>query len=186
MPRKFIRKYMPDHEKIRNHVHLNRIFGSLLHDPNLLHLNRRSVSSAFAVGLFMAFVPIPFQMLLAAAAAIIVRCNLPIAVALVWITNPFTMAPVFFFCYKVGTWFLGTPIRSVQFSASWEWLSSELGAIWEPLILGCFAVGLVSAILGFVTIRVLWRLHLLSQLRNRQLQFALRRRANASRENKDN
>ncbi|MFO8025863.1 MAG: DUF2062 domain-containing protein, partial [Thiohalophilus sp.] len=121
MPRKFIRKFMPDHDKIRNHVQLNRIFGTLLHDPNLLHLNRRSVSSAFAVGLFMAFVPVPFQMLLAAAAAIIVRCNLAIAVALVWITNPVTMGPIFFFCYKVGTWFLGAPVHAVEFAPSWEW-----------------------------------------------------------------
>ncbi|MDY6978720.1 MAG: DUF2062 domain-containing protein [Pseudomonadota bacterium] len=178
MPRKFIRKYMPDHDKIRNHVQLNRIFGTLLHDPNLLHLNRRSVSSAFAVGLFMAFVPVPFQMLLAAAAAIIVRCNLAIAVALVWLTNPVTMGPIFFFCYKVGTWFLGTPVRAVEFAPSWEWFSSELGIIWQPLLLGCFVVGAITAALGYGLVRLLWRLHLLSHIRNRQLQFALRRREN--------
>lgn len=176
MPRKFIRKYMPDHDKIRNHVQLNRVFGNLLHDPNLLHLNRRSVSSAFAVGLFIAFVPVPFQMLLAAAAAIIVRCNLPIAVALVWITNPFTMGPIFFFSYKVGTWFLGTPIRAVQFAPSWEWFSSELGVIWQPLLLGSFGMGLVSAALGYGVIRLLWRLRLRNYLRDRRLRFSLRRR----------
>lgn len=175
MPRKFIRKYMPDHEKIRNHVHLNRLFGNLLHDPNLLHLNRRSVSSAFAVGLFIAFVPIPFQMVLAAAVAILVRCNLPIAVTLVWITNPFTMAPIFFFCYKVGTWFLEAPIRQIQFSPSWEWFSTELGILWQPLLLGCFVVGLISAVLGYGLVRLLWRLHLLGRIRNRHLRFALRR-----------
>ena len=107
MPKKLIKKYMPDHETIRNHPHLNKIFGTLLHDPNLLHLNRRSVSMAFAVGLFMAFVPVPFQMVLAAAAAIIIRCNLPISVGLVWVSNPFTMPPLFYFCYLVGTWILG-------------------------------------------------------------------------------
>ena len=39
---------MPDHKLIREHKHL-RIFGSMLHDPNLFHLNRRSVAGAFAV-----------------------------------------------------------------------------------------------------------------------------------------
>lgn len=175
MPRKFIRKYMPDHDKIRNHVQLNRIFGNLLHDPNLLHLNRRSVASAFAVGLFIAFIPIPFQMLLAAAVAIIVRCNLPLAAALVWITNPFTMGPIFVFNYNVGTWFLGSPIREVRFAPSWAWFSSELGVIWQPLILGSLVVGLVSATVGYGVIRLLWRLRLRNYLRDRRLRFALRR-----------
>ena len=175
MPRKFIKKYMPDHETIRGHVHLNRIFGTLLHDPNLLHLNRRSVSSAFAVGLFMAWVPVPFQMILAAAAAIFVRCNLPIAVGLVWITNPVTMPPFFFFAYKVGTWILGTPIREVKFALSLEWLTSELTAIWEPFLLGCFVCGVVSAAVGYGVIRLLWRLHILSHIKERKLRFAARR-----------
>lgn len=174
MPRKFIKKFLPDHDKIRNHVHLNRIFGTLLHDPNLLHLNRRSVSSAFAIGLFMAFVPVPFQMILAAAAAIIVRCNLPIAVGLVWITNPVTMPPIFYFAYKVGTWILGTPIREIQFELSLEWLGSELSAIWEPFLLGCFVCGTISAALAYGTVRLLWRLRLVSHIKARKLRFEAR------------
>ena len=175
MPRKFIRKFIPDHDRIRNHVQLNRVFGNLLHDPNLLHLNRRSVSSAFAVGLFIAFVPIPFQMLLAAAVAILIRCNLPIAVMLVWITNPFTMAPIFFFCYKVGTWILGVPAHRVHFALSWDWLTGELGAIWQPFLLGCFVTGLVSGIIGALTIRGLWRLHVIRHLQRRREARAARK-----------
>ncbi|MCB1903170.1 MAG: DUF2062 domain-containing protein, partial [Gammaproteobacteria bacterium] len=76
MPKQIIKRFAPDHEVIRNHKHL-RIFGNLLHDPNLWHMNRRSVSGAFAVGLFWAFIPIPMQMVAAAAIAIIARVNLP-------------------------------------------------------------------------------------------------------------
>ena len=78
MAKKLIRRYLPDAHKIRDHKHL-RLFGTLLHDPNLWHLNRRSVAGAFAVGLFMAFVPMPFQMIPAAALAILLRVNLPIS-----------------------------------------------------------------------------------------------------------
>ena len=171
MPKKFIKRYMPDHHKIRNHPHLNRIFGTLLHDPNLLHMNRRSVSNAFAAGLFLAFVPIPFQMIPAAAAAIIFRFNLPIAVGLVWISNPLTIPPLFYFCYKVGTWLLQTPIQHVDFQISMEWLSTELVAIWQPFLLGCFTVSTVSGLIGFVSVRLLWRLHLVRHIKERRLRL---------------
>ena len=110
MPKKFIKRHAPDKEAIRDHKYM-RIFGKLLYDPNLWHLNRRSVSGAFAVGLFWAFIPIPFQMVTAAATAIPARVNLPISVALVWITNPITMPPMFYSTYRVGTWILDEPAQ---------------------------------------------------------------------------
>lgn len=167
MPRRLIKRLMPDQQKIRDHKHL-QFLGTLLHDPNILHLNRRSVSSAFSVGLLMAFVPVPFQMVLAAIGAIVARANLPISVALVWITNPFTMPPIFYFAYKVGTWILQTPIREVEFMLSIEWLMRELGEIWQPFLLGCFVCGVTFAVLGNVSIRLLWRLMVSRNWRKRQ------------------
>ncbi len=159
MPKKYIKRFMPDHHTVRNHRYL-RVFGTILHDPNLFHLNRRSASGAFAVGIFVAFVPVPFQMVLAAALAILVRVNLPISVALVWLTNPVTMPPIYFFCYKAGTWVLGTPTRELAFQVSYEWFMQEIGAIWQPFLLGSFLVGTVAAIGGYFVIRGLWRLRI--------------------------
>jgi uncharacterized protein (DUF2062 family) len=82
--------------------------GTLLHDPNLWHLNRHSVARAMAVGLFAAFIPIPLQMLVAAILAITVRGNMPIAISLVWLTNPITM-PVFICTYMTGAWLMNVP-----------------------------------------------------------------------------
>ena len=82
MPRRSIKRFMPDPDSIKKHKSL-RFLGSLLHDPNLWHLNRHSVARAMAVGLFAAFIPMPFQMLLAASLAILVRSNMPISVGLV-------------------------------------------------------------------------------------------------------
>ena len=171
MAKKFIRRYLPDPHKIRAHKHL-RLFGTLLHEPNLWHLNRRSASGAFAVGLFMAFVPMPFQMLPAAAAAILLRVNLPIAVALVWITNPITMPPVFYFCYTLGAWLLDTPVHAVEFEISWEWISTELIRIWRPFLLGSFLVATVAAAAGFFGIRGLWRWHVIRDWEKRKKERA--------------
>ena len=94
MPRRFIKRYMPHPERIKASRSL-RFLGDLIHDPNLWHLNRHSVSRAMAIGLFWALIPMPLQMLAAAACAIPARANLPIAVGLVWLTNPLTMPVVF-------------------------------------------------------------------------------------------
>ena len=175
MPKKFIKRYMPDHEKIRNNKQLNKVFGTLLHDPNLLHLNRRSISMAFIVGLFVAFVPLPSQMIMAAAVAIFIRCNLPISVGLVWVSNPVTMPPLFYFAYKVGTWILSTPEHAFNFELSWEWLGTGLAAIWEPFLLGCAICGVVFGALGYATIRLLWRLHIVTTIKERRKKRALKK-----------
>lgn len=141
---------------IREHKSL-QIFGTLLHDPNLWHLNRRSVAKAFAVGLFFMMVPVPFQMALAAGAAIIVRSNLPISVVLVWISNPITMPPMFYFAYKVGAFILQTPENAFNFEPTVEWLTTGMLAIWQPFLFGCFFLGALFSIIGYVTIRLLWR-----------------------------
>ncbi len=181
MPKKLIKRFLPDHQVIRDHKHL-RFFGRLLHDPNLWHLNRRSASGAFAVGLFMAFVPVPFQMLLAAAGAILFRVNLPLSAALVWITNPLTMAPIFYFSYLLGAWLLGTPPHGegFHFTLSYEWLVNELGVFWQPFLLGCFVSGALSALLGYLTIRGLWRLHLVKHYRARKQRILARNSSDKS------
>lgn len=76
MPKKLIKRWMPNREVIQRQKAL-RIFGSVLYNPNLWYLNRRSASGAFAIGLFTAFIPLPTQMLIAAGFAIAVGVNLP-------------------------------------------------------------------------------------------------------------
>jgi len=174
MPKNFIKRFMPDHQMVRNHRHL-RFLGKLLHDPNLFHLNRRSASGAFGVGVFVAFVPVPFQMALAAAFAVLFRVNLPISVALVWLTNPITMPPVFYFVYKVGTWMLGTPARELQFQATPEWLMQEIGAIWQPFLLGSFVVGTLCAVVSYFAVRGLWRLRIVRHWQRKKDERAARK-----------
>jgi uncharacterized protein (DUF2062 family) len=133
-------------------------------------LNRRSVSGAFAMGLFNAFVPVPFQMVLSAAGAILCRVNLPISVGLVWITNPITMPPIFYFAYVVGTWILGTPVREIEFAISIDWLKAELLLIWKPFLLGCFVCATVSATAGYLLMRGFWRFMVVKDWKARRLQ----------------
>ncbi|GIX22767.1 MAG: hypothetical protein KatS3mg121_1550 [Gammaproteobacteria bacterium] len=175
MPRHWLKRRLPTPESVRNSRAL-RVLGTLLHDPNLWHLNRRAVAGGLAVGLFFAFVPLPLQMVQAALVAVLLRVNLPIAVTAIWVTNPFTIPPLFYLAYRFGAWLLGTPpvARPEHFSVSWA--LQELGQNWQPLLLGSLLFGLFAAAGGWALVHLLWRLHIVQALRRRRrLLGALRR-----------
>ena len=164
MIRRLLKKYLPTKEQLQKHQYL-RIFGRLIQGSNLWHLNSRSVSRAFACGLFAGFMPMPFQMVLGAALAIIFRANLAISIALVWFSNPLTMPPIFYFAYKVGKWILDSPIHNVSFELSLSWFQTQFLHIWKPLLVGSLACGIVSAILGYFIVRVsFWLYHFRNKL----------------------
>lgn len=166
MPRHLIKRYAPHPSKLKKHKHLRHL-GRLLHDENLWHLNRRSVSGGVATGLFWAMIPVPGQMIFAALSAIVFRVNFPISVALVWITNPLTIPPVFYINYRVGIWLLGAPPDVGQFQMSLEWISAELNVIWQPLLLGSLVVGVLLAITGYSCMRLYWRWYVMKRFRSR-------------------
>lgn len=173
MLKRIKKRLIPHHHVLREHKHLRWCKG-WLHDPNIWHFNRRSVAGAFSVGLFAAFIPIPFQMMLAAALAIPCRVNLPVSVGLVWLTNPVTMPPIFYGAYQLGAWILQVPALQVTTEWTWQAVASDLGVMWQPVLLGCFIFALASAALGNIAVRLFWRLHLIQYIRRRQRRKSLR------------
>ncbi|HEY9016892.1 DUF2062 domain-containing protein [Thiomicrospira sp.] len=174
MPKKLFKKWIPDPKKLLKIKGFSAI-AHWLQDPNLWHLNRNSVAKAFFVGPFWAAMPMPWQMVTAALSAMFVRANLPLSVALVWISNPFTMAPIWYFNYRVGSLLLGEHANeSLNFVISWEWIFHTFAVIWQPLLLGSFVVGLALGSIGYLGIHVLWRI---------QVNLSWRRRL-SSRKNK--
>lgn len=155
MPRRFFKRYMPHPERIKGNKSL-RFLGALIHDPNLWHLNRRSVSRAMAIGLFWAMIPMPMQMLAAAFVAIPLRANLPISVGLVWLTNPITMPPVFYCSYKFGTWLINTPALQMPEQITLSWIGQVLQTHWQPLYLGSLVLGLLFAGIAYFATNAYW------------------------------
>jgi len=113
---------------------------------------------------------VPFQMVLAAGAALVARCNLPVAVAMVWVSNPVTVAPMFYAAHGFGAWILDQPPGDFRIEVSLRWLLEGFGQVWEPLLLGCFVLGLASALLGQVLIRLAWRAHTTASWRERRIR----------------
>lgn len=144
--------------------------GDILHEPNLWHINRHSVARAFLIGVWFCFIPMPFQMIASALFAIWFNANLPLAVALVWISNPFTMPPIFYFNYKLGAWMLSRPLLDFEFSPSLAWVSERLLDIGIPLYLGSLIVATVSACSAYLVIQLLWRRKVRADWRLRRRQ----------------
>jgi uncharacterized protein (DUF2062 family) len=184
MARRFLRKILPSHEAIRANRHIAR-FGSLLHHPNLWHLNRRSVSGGVAVGFFAGLVPgsNPVQFAAAAVLAVAFRVNLPVAVVVTLYTNPFTIVPLYVLAYGIGSLFFPGHQSALSYPPMADW--SQLGAsieayfawllaLGKPLALGLFVLATGLALLGYVAVQVAWRTHTILAWRRRKAKRAAR------------
>lgn len=150
----FLKKFIPSADQLKNSKYL-KVFGKLLDNPHLWHFNRRSVSRACSIGLFITYIPFVGHMLLAALCAIFFRANLPISIALVWVINPLTMIPMFGLAYMVGALLLGLTWEGLDFGSL-----AVLQQMWQPFVLGCFICGIALAILGNIATRLAWRYHI--------------------------
>lgn len=179
--RRFFRKHLPSHESIRQNRYLAR-FGSLLHHPNLWHLNRRSVSGGVAAGLFAGLVPgsNPVQFALGALLAVAFRVNLPVAVAVTLYTNPFTIVPLYLLAYQYGKLLVGgdasfTPEPAFRWSGFHQFLDAWLAwllSIGKPLAVGLVALALTLAVAGYVFVQLGWRAYVILAWRRRKARRA--------------
>lgn len=153
----YLQKIAPDREKLQNHATLRPI-AHWLANPKIWYFNRRTVAVGVAIGLFFGSLPIAGQMPLAAIIAIISRANMPVAILSTWVSNPITMPFFFTANYYFGAWLLH---RSTVDLSEVEWtldgLISLSGEVLIPLYLGSVVVGLLLAILAFLSIRISWR-----------------------------
>lgn len=173
--RRYLKKYLPDHETIRRNPWLRPFESSLLH-PRLWHLNRHSAAGAVAAGMFCGLIPGPLQMLGAAACALIFRVNLPLAMLMTLYTNPFTIVPLYLLAYQLGRQLIGDSgsfVAPPEFSATafvgWtEAMQGWMLAAAVPLGVGLVALATGLAVLGYFATKVAWRLYLITAWRRRK------------------
>lgn len=137
---------------LRDHRLVKKLGDKALH-PHIWQLNHHSFPKATFIGLWLACCPLPIQMMLAVWACVRFQAHLPTALALVWLNNPLTIAPLFYGCYRVGLWALGQPAASLEFEVSWQWFYQQLGGAVPPLLLGSVIVGTVLGFAGFAASR---------------------------------
>ena len=160
--RQSVKRQFLKSRKIKEHRVLG-YFGEAFDRRQLWHVTRFSVARAFAVGIFSAYLPVPFEMIIAALLAYIVRANLPISVMLIWISNPFTWALLWGPPYLLGAMILGETSGPVPALSS-EWIQDNYTA----LFLGCSLVGAAMGIAAYFTVLLLWRMDVVKQWEQRR------------------
>ena len=156
MPRRFFRKFSVKKHEVGERWYLAP-FQHLVHDRRLWGIRRQTVVPAFALGLFMSFMPFPGHPAWATLLALAFRINVPVAFATTFVSNPLTMGPMYFIAYQLGSRVLGMEPEPFEFEMSLDWFTTTFINYWAPISLGCFLMGLTAGAIGYVVVDGLWR-----------------------------
>lgn len=151
----WLRALAPSREQLEGNPWLRRLAPSFI-EPRLWQWSRRRVAAGAAIGLFIGLLIPVAQMPLAAALAVVLRANIPVAVAGTLITNPLTVPPIYYAAYHLGAWLTGSSIpvavSLTDSTAFWE----KLGSISIPLFAGLGFTAICAAIASYLLISQLW------------------------------
>jgi uncharacterized protein len=122
----------------------------------LWHAQHEAVARGVAIGLFWAFTLPVAQIAVAAAHCVWWRGNIPVAVGVTLITNPFTIGFWLYLAYQVGSLVLDAPppVRPVEGAGMVDWLQ---GVGW-PAVLGMGLFAVVGSVAGYLLVKLVWRL----------------------------
>lgn len=162
---KWWKKNAPTRESLED-VRWLRPFAHRILEPSLWRFTRRSVPRGVALGLVVGiFLMIPgLQIIGAAMLALPCRANVPIAVAMTFLSNPATTPFILYLSLIVGNRFvhstadIGTVMMMIDHGASLrEWAAWAASAAAPALIVGLFVISVVAAVVGYLLSGCLWR-----------------------------
>jgi uncharacterized protein (DUF2062 family) len=139
-----------------------RWFARHFLDKHVWKPTQHTFAGGVAIGLFVTMQLLPMQMPVAAILAALFRVNIPIALAMCWLSNPVTMPALVPLEYAVGKWVLSwissVPVSAfprelpLSFADSWQALKSH-----APIMLfGGVLIGAVLIPVGYVVTYASW------------------------------
>lgn len=126
--------------------------------------SRRGVALGVALGVFFGLLIPLAQIPVTAAAAIVLRANLPAAAASTLISNPVTFGPLYYAAFKLGTWVTGSAdlpepdpqLEKIPEPEQTTW--QRISALGKPMLVGLSIIATVMGLLTYVLIDLAWRL----------------------------
>ncbi len=136
-------------------------FTALVVDRGCWDFKRTPVIHAFSLGLLIAFVPptplLPLHLILCLVLGIILRLNLPVLLATVFVSNPLTWFPQVAGSIWVGAKLMDLNLMPMIHGLRHENLRAQLHQLWEPLLLGALVLGVCTAAAGYLLAQCAWR-----------------------------
>ncbi|MDD2226383.1 MAG: DUF2062 domain-containing protein [Dysgonamonadaceae bacterium] len=118
-------------------------------------INRRSVTRGVWIGLFWGFIPMPMQMVAVVLSSFVFRFNIPIAIAIVWLSNPITMPPMYYMEYLTGNFLLGLEgLDEIELTI--EWFTENFDQILIPLYVGTSFYSVIVSTTIYYLVNWLW------------------------------
>lgn len=173
--KKRLKAWLPNPQSIKDNRWL-RWMGPALHHPRLWHFSRKGIAMGLALGIFFGLLVPVAQIPLAAGAAMVLRANLPMAVASTLVTNPVTFGPVYYGAYHLGKAILGeAPVSEAHATAvldkALEGPPTDLGwrqrfkrslryltTVGKPLVVGLAILATAAGLLVYFLINAIWTL----------------------------
>lgn len=162
-----LKKWLPTDADLQKYPYLQLLMKKLRY-AEIWRVDRRSIAKGIAAGLFVCYLPLPFQMLLAALLACLCRANLSIAILMTWVSNPLTFVPINLFICQVGAWVLGVRYTLPKTYVALDWTHESVKMFAHDLYYWFFSLGKVyvvglpivsvgSALLGYAFVQLSWR-----------------------------
>ena len=173
-----IRRRIPTREQIASNPWL-RWLRPWLQQPKLWHWSRRGVAMGVALGVFFGLLIPIAQIPLSVAAAIVMRANIPTAVASTLVSNPVTFGPIYYGAYRLGVRVTGSHERPARMDLANPQtpVDDQSTGVWQritnlgkPLLVGLSITAVVTGLLTYGLISLIWRWRTLAKRRRRVSQ----------------
>ena len=167
MPRKFFTRVSREYRNKKDHPWFLRPFDYILAHPVYFSASRRAVGGGLWLGLFVGLLPIPGQTIVVVLGALLFRVNLPVAAITIWVSNPITFVPIFYFAYQIGAALMGIPIETIPAEPSWNWITDEIALRWKPLMYGSLIMSVSVASTVYLVFSFFWHVSVVYRYRRR-------------------
>lgn len=142
-------------KKIKHHEKINAFIARNKIPQKYLSINRRSVAKGVFIGIFIAFIPMPLQMVAVVALTPFMHFNVPIAILMVWFSNPLTMPFMYYMEYQTGNFLLGKPpLPDIELSI--RWFTDNWDNIILPLYVGTIPYSMIISTVAYLAINWCW------------------------------
>lgn len=155
-------------KKTTKHQKLNDFIEKYNIPREYLSGNRKMISRGVLLGLFIAFIPMPMQMAAVLLFVPFFRFNVPIALAMCWLSNPFTMPLMYYIEYLTGAFLLGMEPKDVEMTL--EWFSHNIDKIFIPLYFGTGVYSIFGSLFGYWAVNHFWRSSVHKEKKEKQEQ----------------